>query len=45
MLDLLTQLVNPCMLNYSQRQIHKQANQRKIPGYLTEKIQFLPLMD
>ncbi|SFN73918.1 hypothetical protein SAMN05421579_11914 [Xenorhabdus japonica] len=36
-LDLLTQLVNPCMLNYSQRQIHKQAGPRKMAGYLAEK--------
>ncbi len=40
MLDLFTQLVNPCMLNYSQRQIHKQARPRKTVGDLAEKTQF-----
>ncbi|TYP07488.1 hypothetical protein LY16_01722 [Xenorhabdus doucetiae] len=39
MLDLLTQLGNPCMLNCSQRQIHKQARPRKTVGDLAEKIQ------
>lgn len=37
MLDPLTQLDNPCMLNYSQRQIHKQVRPRKIVANLVKK--------
>ncbi len=37
MRDLLTQLGKPCMLNYSQRQIHKQVGPRKITSNMAEK--------
>ncbi|CBJ88151.1 conserved hypothetical protein [Xenorhabdus nematophila F1] len=41
MFDLLTQLGNPCMLNYSQRQIHKQVRPRKMVDDLIKKAQSL----
>ncbi|CDG19704.1 conserved protein of unknown function [Xenorhabdus poinarii G6] len=37
MFDLLTQLVNPCKLNCSQRQIHKQSEPQKMGDDLTKK--------
>ncbi|SIP71406.1 conserved hypothetical protein [Xenorhabdus innexi] len=40
--DLLTQLGNPCMLNYSQRQIHKQVRPRKMTDNRLEKSHSLP---